>query len=241
MNTTDSTQDKHIFMIEEYVGGENHKYKIRFVECGRVKTVPYAQIRGKRVTYSFRTPKVVETLKKKKILKKHELPSKLNLVPKFNLRVMALDAATIKTGYCVFDGDNLMSYGLIQKSNSDRQKRIEQMVDEIIFRINQCGINFVVLEDIFLKNDSSRNVTTLIALANLQGAILYQLSKQNIRYELISPSVWKSHFNILKHRAEGKESAISLVEKMTGIKMQEDTAESMLIAMYFLKCRVDWS
>lgn len=240
VNTTDSTQDKHVFMIEEYVGGDNHKYKIRFVECGRVKTVPYSQIKGKKVTYSFRTPKV-EPLKKKKVTKKNELSSKLQLVPKFNLKVMALDAATIKTGYSIFYGDNLMSYGLIQKNNSNRQKRIEQMVDEIMFRINQNGINFVVLEDIFLKSDNSRNVTTLIALANLQGAILYQLSKQNIKYELISPSVWKSHFNILKHRAEGKESAINLVESITGIKMQEDTAESMLIAMYFLRCRVDWS
>ena len=222
------------------MGGDDHKYKIRFVECGRVKTVKYSQIRSNTVTYSFRTPKV-ESMKKKKVSHKNELQSQLSLVSKFNLRIMSLDAATQKTGYSVFYGDQLHTYGLIQKSNTNRQKRIEQMVDEIMFRIKQNDINFVVLEDIFLKGDSTRNVTTLIALANLQGAILYQLSKNNIKYELIAPSVWKGHFGILKHRAEGKESAINLVENITKIHMQEDAAESMLIAMYFLKCRVDWS
>lgn len=243
VNQIFKTKDGHIYKVEEYKGeiAGKHKYKIRFVECGRVKTVLYEQIRSNTVTYSFRTPKIEPNKKIIKKKNKDELSPIMQLIPSFNLRVMALDMATQKTGYCCFAGDNLINYGLIQKSDSNRYKRIEKMIDEIMFRIKENNINFVVVEDVFLKTDNARNVKVLIVLANIQGALLYHLSKNGIKYELVSPSTWKSSFGILKHRQEGKLSAINLVKEITGIDMQEDTAEATAIAMWFLKNRVDWS
>lgn len=238
---TKKTSDGHVYIIEDYISdGDKHKYRVRFVECGRVKTVSYEQIRSNSVTYSFRTPKV-EPMKKKTKSKKDELQSIINLVDKHNLKLMGIDMATRKTGFCCFEKDTMIDYGLIQKNDSDRYKRIEKMVDEIMFHINKNNINYVVVEDVFLKGDATRNVTTLIALSNIQGALLYHLSKNKIKYELVSPSTWKSNFGILKKRLQGKDDAISLVEQITGIKMQEDTAEATLIAMWFLQKRVNWS
>lgn len=243
INQVFKTKDGHIYKVEEYKGeiDGKHKYRIRFAECGRIKTVPYEQIRSNTVTYSFRTPKVEPNKKVIKKTNKEVLAPIMQLIPNFNLRVMALDMATQKTGYCCFVQDTLLTYGLIQKSDNNRYKRIEKMIDEIVFRIKENNINYVVIEDIFLKTDDTKNVTTLIALSNIQGALLYHLSKMGIKYELVSPSVWKSHFGILKTRNVGKISAMNMVKEITGISMQEDTAEATAIAMWFLKNRVDWS
>lgn len=243
VNQVFKTKDGHIYKVEEYKGeiDGKHKYKVRFAECGRVKTVPYEQIRSNTVTYSFRTPKVEPNKKINKTKSKTELSSVMQLVPSFNLKVMALDMSTQKTGYCCFNEDNLVNYGLIQKNDNNRYKRIEKMIDEIVFRIKENNINYVVIEDVFLKTDDTKNVSVLIALSNIQGVLLYHLSKMGIKYELVSPSVWKSHFGILKTRTVGKISAINMIKDITGINMQEDTAEATAIAIWFLKNRVDWS
>lgn len=239
---TKKTSSGNIYIVEEYLGDTNgkHKYRVRFVECGRVKTASYEQIRSNTVTYNFKSPKI-EPMKSIKKKGKDELKSNMQLVTKFNLRVLGLDMATQKTGYCCFDKDNMIDYGLISKTGTNRYLRIKKMVDEIMYIIGKNNINYVVVEDVFLKGDATRNVTTLIALSNIQGALLYHLSKNKIKYELVSPATWKSHFGMLKKRVEGKENAIDYVRNLTGMTLQEDTAESMLIAMWFLQKRVDWS
>ncbi|MGL5051807.1 MAG: crossover junction endodeoxyribonuclease RuvC [Fusobacteriaceae bacterium] len=228
----------HVYKVESYLGEKSskHMYRVRFVIDGMVKTVPYEQVRGNTVTYSFTKPKVNPT----KAIKKTSKSSYSGLIDKHNLKVFALDMATQKTGYAGFNSDVIVEYGTISKTGTDKFQRIKKMVDEIMYHIDKGGYNYVVIEDIFLKSDRSKNVTTLIALANIQGALVYHLSKKNIRFELVSASTWKSALGMLKRRADGKESAIEYVENLMGKRLGEDESEAIAIGIYFLKNRVKW-
>jgi len=222
---TKQTKDHHVYSIEKYLGevGGKHKYKIRFAECGRVKTVTYEQINAESVTYYFRKPPAMET-KRKVIKKKKEI-----FIPKDTV-VMGLDASTNKTGYSIFKNGKLIDYGLISKNHNDRTHRITLMVTEIFKKFKEYNCNYAVIEDIYMGD----NVTTLVVLAALQGVLLYILDANNIPSLLVPPVTWKSHFGILKHRTQGKELAINKVkEKYQIIDVNDDTAESILIAQYF--------
>jgi len=166
---TSATKDRHIYTIEKYMGADKsgtHKYKVRFVECGRVKTVSYRQIQSGSITYSFRKPKITTSPKKKKVVKQKEVINKN--IPSKTI-IMGLDASSQKTGYSIFQDGKLLHYGLISKSHKDKIHRISQMVQEIFYRFQEYKCEYVVMEDIYFDNSKFSSVKTIIALANLQG------------------------------------------------------------------------
>lgn len=234
------TKDKQVYVVQNYLGTNKegqHEYQIAFAD-GKKKICTYEEVSTKKVTYTFNKRSVSKTKENKLTNKK----TQMKLISSDGIKLLSLDIATIKTGYAVFYGDKLIKSGTITKNKTDRFYRIYDMVKAITEIIKKHNINFVVLEDVFLKDvsNASRNVKTLIALANMQGAMINNIIDCKAKFELVLASTWKSHFNILKGRLEGKDSAVDLALSFTGKPMMEDEAEATLIGLYFLRNRVDW-
>ena len=222
--------------MEKYLGLKNnkHKFKIRFAINGSVKTVTYEQIRGGLVAFSFSKPKVNPTKTKTKTKK---IPKKKNEISSTGLKLMGLDLASSLTGYACLHGTSLVSTGMVKKTG-EKFIRISKMCDEIMFRIEENDINHVIIEDIYLDKRDEKSVIGYKCLAQQQGTLVDRLIKAKIGYTLVMASQWKSHFGILKSRDAGKDCAIDLVEKMTGIRYEVDTAEAILIVIYGLNVLV---
>ena len=152
------------------------------------------------------------------------------------MRICALDQASKKTGYAIFEDNKLVDYGLINMGGeSDINNRLYKMVDEIHSIIKQSQANQVVFEDVSQRN----NVKTLISLSRLQGMIMEICYQDNIDFLIYPPSTWRSIIGITQgasvKRSELKWQAIEYVNKHYNIKVTDDVAESICIGLAYIK------
>lgn len=228
LGTVHKAKTGEVFMIEEYLGTSLHKYNIRFTKNGKVKSTSYKSIKSRSVTFTFR--KQSKVAKKKKNVTAKKMQSIYN-----GETVFALDMASITSGYSVFKGTSYLLSGTISKSNKNKYIRINDMVNEIEFRIKKHGAKIIIIEDIFLLQRQEKSVMMYKTLANLQGALIDRLIKMGVRYHLVSASTWKSHFFKGKNdRNTGKALSLKYAKEMTGLDLNEDEAESFLIGLWYL-------
>jgi Holliday junction resolvasome RuvABC endonuclease subunit len=241
VKTVHKAKTGEVFVVEEYLGikSSKHKYRIRFAVNGKVKVVDYSQIKNNAVTFSFTKPRGKPKPKSKP---KTALLDKNKIELCGNVGIFALDLATSKTGYAVFHNVNYIESGIISKSNKDKFIRINDMLNEVMFRIKQHKVDVVVIEDIFLSGHNNVGVTSYKALSNIQGAIVDRLIAEGYKYHLTMPNEWRSVFFKGKHnREQSKIMAIEYVRDVMGMEVSSDEAEAILIGMSHLKkyCKID--
>ena len=86
------------------------------------------------------------------------------------MNILSLDASTKSTGYAIFEGTTLKTYGCITSSSTDLIKRIHKMVDEINVLLKEHKIDKIILEEV-RPETGVQNLKTHRALMWLQGAI----------------------------------------------------------------------
>lgn len=158
--------------------------------------------------------------------------------------ILALDQATRISGYCIFQGDNLKSYGKITPSSKDIGKRFCEIKKTVKNLIDIFKIDKVYFEDIQLQENVGNNVQTFKVLAQLQGMLITMFTEMNIPYEIIHSTTWKSHLRIEgKSRKLQKANAQAYVNKTYSIQASEDEADAICIATYArtYKPPFDWS
>jgi len=96
----------------------------------------------------------------------------------------------------------------INKTKTNYFQKIELVIDHTLEFINKYSPNFVFIEG-FSFGSNSRSVTSL---AELQGAIKYNLNKSNISWKSFPPSTVKKFISGNGHaqKEEVKESCIKL-------------------------------
>lgn len=142
-------------------------------------------------------------------------------------RVLALDQATEKTGYAIFEGDELINYGIKHITNKDIGLRIAELRQWMVSMTKQWKIDEIGLENIYY----SGNPQTLIALGRLLGALestcLDVLKKPAI---IVAPATWRSHCEIKgKKRAAQKENAQTYIKNKYGISVSQDAADAICL------------
>lgn len=147
------------------------------------------------------------------------------------MKILCLDQSMQKTGYCISNGCDILSSGvLINEMYSKEPNRIVRLIDmsQLIRKelISKEKIEYVFIEGVQLR----RNADTFMQLARLQGLILGVCSDLGIGCYVVQPSEWKSLLQIKgKKSAEQKENTIKTIQKLYSdvFKGSEDEADAI--------------
>lgn len=147
--------------------------------------------------------------------------------------ILALDVSTTSTGYALYVGNKLTKYGFIKPTGKDWLVRVRKMADKVTELDEEYSIDTVVIEDTFFL----KNIKTVKKLCLAQGILLGQLPDAELIQ--VFPNTWKKHFGLGKGKAtrdEQKQTSISVAETLflTGIKLNDDEADAILMGRYVL-------
>lgn len=142
--------------------------------------------------------------------------------------ILALDQSTRVSGWAIYDGAELKSYGHWTHTNEDISDRIHALCQEIQEKIESEDVDFVVIENIQLENKNSpvQNIATFQKLAWVQGAIMELCNDMDVPFTLIYPSEWRKACNFLKGQDNKRDS-------------QKKIAQQWVMDTYNKKCTQD--
>ena len=152
------------------------------------------------------------------------------LPKKTGKRVLALDNATLTTGYSVYENGKLLSYGVKEIDNKTPQGlRIAYMKQWLISMLVVWDIDAVGLENVQYQG----NAQTLIALAKLLGVLENACVEYEIEPYIVSAATWKSFCNIgKKGRQLEKEGAQNYVKRTYNLVVSQDAADAICLGAY---------
>lgn len=143
-------------------------------------------------------------------------------------RIIAFDQATYKVGMSVWDNGKLVYYDLFEYHDNDlivRLNKIKHLLSDIVIPIWKPDL--MVFEDI---QEQHGGVMTFKILAMLLGICEVTALDNKIPFEDMAPVVWRKKIGTVSGgRAKEKAWAVQKVKELTGLTINEDTAEAILI------------
>ena len=158
-------------------------------------------------------------------------PYFLRLKGLMNMKLLAWDQSSKKSGWCLLENGKYVKSGIIDKHKiADIDTRIGEMGVAICQQIKELQPDIVVIEDV--QNQSS--ISTVVSLARLQGFILGWCYVKHIRTEIVRPSEWRKVLEFKQgagvKRQELKEQGMNYVRSTYNMDLSEDECEAMCIA-----------
>ena len=185
----------------------------------------------------------------KKIRQKRECPIcketyiKLNeqkVVPKKKgcRRTLAIDQATYTSGWSVYDGKELVKFGIFNTTLNDEIARDNALKNWLISMINNWRPDYIAIEDLHFQEKSDKgqrmSVTVFKMLARLQGVLMETCYEEKIPYKVINTNTWRLHCGVRgKTRVDKKRSMQLLAKNWYGIMPTEDEADALGIGKYY--------
>lgn len=150
-------------------------------------------------------------------------------------RLLALDQASVITGYAIFEEDRLVNYGKITLDDEEIGPRLVVLRNTIKDMIDKNNITTVAFEDIQMQASVGNNVKTFKVLANVYGIILELCEELKIKYKIVSSNTWKSTLKIKgKNRTEQKKAAQNYVQERYNVKCTQDEADAICIGTHMI-------
>lgn len=152
-------------------------------------------------------------------------------------RVLALDQATKITGYSIFDGTQLVKYGIHETSEERQEEKFSNVRGWLINMINIWQPDFIGIEGIQfqtnLEGGQRMGVTTFEALARLQGVIMVTCFEMGIPFAIYPTNTWRQACGVKgRARAEKKRSMKQLAKDWFDISVTEDEADAIGIGKH---------
>lgn len=148
-------------------------------------------------------------------------------------RILALDDATGTTGYAVFDGDALITYGKIVISAPNTIERIVHLKQWMLSMIMNWKPDVVAIEDIQLQQGKFANVKTFKVLAQLQGVLLATLYEEKVISLVVPPATWRSTCGFTaRTRADQKRQAQLKIKEWYSRDVSQDEADAICIGYH---------
>ena len=155
------------------------------------------------------------------------------------IRVLALDDATNITGWSIFDGSKLITYGKFQIDKENPIERMSILKQWMLNMIIKWNPDKVGIEDIQLQKfkngvgEDSFAVTTYKVLAQLQGVLLETLYSQKKDAIIVHSATWKAFCKITaKNRTDQKRAAQLRVKEWYGVNVTQDEADAICMGKY---------
>ena len=149
-----------------------------------------------------------------------------------DVRVAGIDASTNKSGVSIMCDGALEYYILIDlHKEKDVMKRISMMMVKICEIINEYDVDQIYMEKSICKGG---NVDTTQKLSFLMGGIMLYCAQNKIEFINPLPSEWRKKIGLCQSskvkRDELKEEAICAVKQEYDLDVNDDVAESILLA-----------
>ena len=181
------------------------------------------------------------------ICEKNSASSKnsISLPKKDAYRILALDQASLITGWSLWDGEELVGHGIFKaKDSKDSVVRISEMKNWVINMVENNKPDLVILEDIQLQDFSGNpskginkfdnvGIITFKTLSKLLGTLEVALEENKILYKVIFASTWRAGVGVKgRKRPDKKKSAQLIVKRIFDLDVSEDEADAICIGMY---------
>lgn len=160
------------------------------------------------------------------------------ILKKKGFRVLAIDQATVNSGWALYEDKKLIGHGVIKIAEKyDTIERISQVNQEVKRRVQEYEPDIVLFEDIQLQEGNSKigvvGVTTFKVLAQLLGVLSTTLHDLGVEYIVVPPATWRAHVGVKgRARADKKKSGQLIVKQKYGITIVNDEADAILIGQY---------
>ena len=144
--------------------------------------------------------------------------------------VLGIDGATHSSGYSVFDMEtgDLVDYGVVSGGDSENSlQRINVIIQEFKKIIKEYNIRKVVAEAPIAWR---KNITTLMVLCNLQGAISQMCYDMDISCQFVEVGTWRAKLEWERMDRESyKEQSIQFANEMFGLNLvdEDDIADAI--------------
>lgn len=150
------------------------------------------------------------------------------------MTVVGLDLSTNYSGFALFEDGKYVSSELLDcHTIKHTEMRVKQMVLKIEQKLDETQPDVVMIEECLLKT----NVQTVKLLSYLAGAVVSWCARNCRKLQFSMPSSWRKLVNIRQgpniKREQLKKEAIELVEERYGLSVNDDVAESILLASSF--------
>ena len=149
------------------------------------------------------------------------------------IKVLALDTSTTKTGWSIFIDGEYNDCGLIYllDMKEKAEGRIPIMISEIEDTIHEYRPDIVVVETTVV----SRNVASQRLLTMLLGMIWLICLKENIEFQSVRPTEWRSWVSSEKKgnkREELKAWSVNKVKELFGVIPESDDVSDAILIGY---------
>ncbi|MBS4462897.1 MULTISPECIES: crossover junction endodeoxyribonuclease RuvC [unclassified Facklamia] len=149
------------------------------------------------------------------------------------MKLIAFDQSTTATGWCVMEmgSMDIVDFGVI-KPQGHTNERIRKTIKKCISLCKTHEVTFVFIEGVQVQ----KNPVVYEILAKLCGTLEICLEEKGYLVNIIKAAEWRKRVGIKnKNRAQVKNDAKELVEKLYEIKPSEDECEAILFARAFAK------
>lgn len=194
---------------------------------GHIVETTWGKLRNKRVC-----PVCVSNLKKK--------ITKIAATPKTGeYRILALDQSSHRTGYSIYDGKQLTSYGVFESTKTEPLDRIIDLCAWLDNMIMNWQPDEVGLEETqYQPGAIGHDVFKL--LSQVMGALMITAARAKCRVSTVLIPTWRHHCGVKGNkRADQKRSAQLLVKKWHDITVSDDESDAICIGKYFADTHVD--
>jgi Holliday junction resolvasome RuvABC endonuclease subunit len=176
--------------------------------------------------------------------------SKIKQLKGIIMKVLGLDSATKKTGWCFNEDGKIISYGLIKADDKEKNTdiRIEQIYKQIKEKVLEFKPDYIVFEN----TPSNNNPQLARSLSRLHGCIMSLGYDYDIGFRDYMPSEWRKLAGTYDGKREHmkreyqKQKAVEICNERYGTnfvydkndnKTEDDIAEAILISESFYKLK----
>jgi Holliday junction resolvasome RuvABC endonuclease subunit len=150
--------------------------------------------------------------------------------------LLALDQASVTSGYAVFKNGNLVDYGKFTFNDDVIAERLVKIRAKVIELIEEHDIDEVAFEDIQMQGNVTNNVQTFKVLSEVFGVVSEVLQEKKMKYTVVMSGTWKSTLGIKgRTRPEQKRNAQEYVLQTYNVKAIQDVCDAICIGAHVLK------
>lgn len=151
-------------------------------------------------------------------------------------RTLALDQSSHLTGWSIFDGARLVSYGVYKAKAQDEAKRIHEVKQWMLSMIDNYKPDLIGIEGIQFQEESAGHqmgVTVFQTLARLQGVLIETCVELELPFEVAPTNTWRAHCGVKgRSRADKKRSMQMLVKQWYDISVTDDESDAIGIGKF---------
>ena len=150
--------------------------------------------------------------------------------------LLAIDQASVTSGYAVFKDGNLVDYGKFTFNDDVIAERLVKIRAKVLELIAEYDIDEVAFEDIQMQGNVANNVQTFKVLSEVFGVISEVLQEKKMKYTVVMSGTWKSTLGIKgRTRPEQKRNAQEYVLQTYNVKAIQDVCDAICIGAHVLK------